>query len=156
MSPWLSCDLAATEGGGGWHEWKSEHFHSHPPFLTLLPLSPSSCPPTAHTPTLTSSRAEPLNTKALPLIGMQARLSLRFLLFHGCCQQIGRLGGQETAVRSGRRVGLSVACRAENTDLAEGGGLPVGNGQQEAFITGGSDVPYFLGFVRGEETFGGE
>lgn len=58
-------------------------------------------------------------------------------------------------MRSGGRVGLSIAGRGENTDLAEEDGLPVGNGQREALITGGSEIPFFFGFVLSEETFGG-
>lgn len=58
-------------------------------------------------------------------------------------------------MRSGGRVRLSVAGRGENTDLAEEDGLPVSNGQREALITGGSEIPFFFGFVLSEETFGG-
>lgn len=74
---------------------------------------------------------------------------------HGCRQLIGRHGGEKTAVRSGGRVRLSVAGRGENTDLAEEDGLPVSNGQREALITGGSEIPFFFGFVLSEETFVG-
>lgn len=74
---------------------------------------------------------------------------------HGCRQPIGRHGGEKTAVRSGSRVGLSIAGRGENIDLAEEDGLPIANGQQEALITGRSEIPLFFGFLLNEETFGG-